>query len=177
MCTIFYNYKLGHIIRITRSNLSYFRHKRPLLLINSSSLLSESHPRPFSFQSSVESLVKTQTGLFKWLSECTLVEYSQKLLLSVHDYSGLPWWASIICTTCLLRTIVTLPLTIYQYYILAKLENIKLEMPIIAEEMKKEMAIAIRLYNWDEKTAKITYNRSVSFSLSIFFMTKSFNFR
>lgn len=163
MCTIFCNHKLGRILRISGCDvLSYFRHKRSLLFINSS-LLSENYQRQFSFHTSVESLLKTQTGIFKWLSECTLVEYSQNFLLSVHEYSGLPWWASIICTTILLRTTVTLPLAVYQHYILAKLEKIKLELPIIAEEMKKEMAVAIRLYNWDEKTAKITYNRSVGF--------------
>lgn len=161
MCTIFSNYKLGHIVRISRNNLSYFKHYRPLLIINSSNHLSNNYQRQFSIQNTVESLVQSQTGFFKWLSESTLVEYTQNFVLSVHDITGLPWWATIICTTVLLRTTVTLPLAVYQYYILAKLENIKLEMPEIAKEMKKEMAVAIKMYKWDEKMAKLTYSRSV----------------
>lgn len=166
MCTIFSNNQLGHIIRISRRGFSNFRYYKPLLLINSSDLLSNKCHRQFSVQTTVESLVKTQSGLFKWLSESTPVEYAQNFLLSVHDSTGLPWWGSIICTTVLLRTTVTLPLAVYQYYILAKLENIKLEMPAIAEEMKKEMAIAIKMYKWDERTAKLTYNRSVGCMLN-----------
>ncbi|XP_018564114.1 mitochondrial inner membrane protein COX18 [Anoplophora glabripennis] len=117
--------------------------------------------RHFSLQSTVESIVKTQTGIFKTLSESTPVEYAQKFLLTVHDTTGLPWWASVVCSTILLRTCVTLPLAIYQHYILAKVENLKLEMPKIVKELKHEIALAIRMYNWDEKTARITFNRSV----------------
>uniref|UniRef100_A0A6P7FHP9 Cytochrome c oxidase assembly protein COX18, mitochondrial-like isoform X1 n=1 Tax=Diabrotica virgifera virgifera TaxID=50390 RepID=A0A6P7FHP9_DIAVI len=117
--------------------------------------------RQFSFQSSVESLAKTQTGIFKWLSESTPVEYIQKFLLTLHDTSGLPWWATIVCATVLLRSCVTLPLAIYQNYVLAKLQNLKSEMPAIAKELQKETAVAIKLYNWDEKKTKMMYNRSI----------------
>lgn len=131
------------------------------MLINSLDLHLNNCQRHFSVQTTVESLAKSQAGFFKWLSESTPVEYTQHFLLSVHDMTGLPWWATIICATVLLRTTVTLPLAIYQYYILAKLENIKLEMPAIAKEMQKEMAIAIKMYKWDERTARVTYNSSV----------------
>lgn len=132
--------------------------------ILASNYLNKNSPqnRHFSVQSSIESLAKTQTGIFKTLSESTPVEYMQKFLIAFHDTSGLPWWATIICTAVLLRTTVTLPLAVYQYYILAKLENLRLEMPAIVEELKKETAMAIKLYNWDEKMARITFNRSVS---------------
>lgn len=138
-----------------------FRYHEPML-INSSNILSQ-YPqrRQFSLKENVESLVKTQTGIFKWLSESTVAEYSKNVLIYIHDSTGLPWWVTIISTTILLRTTVTLPVAIYQYHILAKLEKIKLQMPDIATAMRKEMAMAIKMYNWDEKTAKITYNRSV----------------
>lgn len=59
---------------------------------------------------------------------------------------------------------MTLPLAVYQQIIIARLENLKLELPEIAQELKRETAYAIRLYNWDEKTARATYNRSVSYT-------------
>ncbi|CAH0547624.1 unnamed protein product [Brassicogethes aeneus] len=131
-----------------------------------SSLLSEKrqcyhNKRHFSLQSTVESVVRTQSGIFKAISESAPVECIQKSLVTIHDTSGLPWWATIVCTTILFRTSVTLPLAIYQNYIMAKLENLKLEMPLIVEELKRETAMAIKMYKWDEKMAKITYNRSI----------------
>ncbi|KAG5889443.1 hypothetical protein JTB14_032776 [Gonioctena quinquepunctata] len=142
----------------TRIKLEEFR---PILSTNYTGYNSPIQRRSYSLQSTVDSFAKTQTGVFKWLSESTPVEYIQKLLITIHDTSGLPWWATIICTTVLMRTCVTVPLALYQYYILAKLENLNLEMPAIAMELQKETALAIKLYNWDEKMAKMTYNRSI----------------
>lgn len=164
MCITITNLKLGHFIRKSRLT-NYCKHFNPLL-VNSSHNHSFNQHRKISLQSTVESLVTTQVGFIKSLSESSLVNYSQKFLIYVHDTTGLPWWATIVCTTVLLRTTVTFPLAVYQYYILAKLENIKLEMPAIANEMKKEMAVAIKIYNWDERTAQISYKRSVSLSNS-----------
>lgn len=120
--------------------------------------------RNFSLQSTIESLVKTQSGIFKSISESVPVSYVQEFVLSIHSYTGLPWWASIILTTVVLRTFVTVPLALYQNYILAKVENLGQEMPGIVEELKKETAIAIRKFKWDEKTAKFMFHRSVCIS-------------
>ncbi|XP_050301264.1 cytochrome c oxidase assembly protein COX18, mitochondrial isoform X2 [Anthonomus grandis grandis] len=111
--------------------------------------------------SSVQSLAANQAGIFKTLSESTPVEYCQDFLVNFHAYTGLPWWATIILSTILIRSVVTVPLAIYQQSIAARLENLKLEMPDIANELKKEIGIAVRLYNWDERTARINYNRSI----------------
>lgn len=117
--------------------------------------------RHFSLQTTVESIIKTQSGIFKSLSESVPVSYAQDFLLNVHSSTGLPWWASIILSTIVLRSCVTVPLAIYQNYILAKLENLQLEMPAIVKELKRETAIAIRKFNWDERQAKMMFNRSV----------------
>lgn len=129
---------------------------------NSCSQCASLQIRHFSLQSTIESIIKTQVGFFKSLSESTPVEYFQKFLLTVHDSTGLPWWATIVCTTVALRTCITLPLSIYQNYILAKYENLHLEMPDIVKELKYETAIAVKMFNWDERTARMHYNRSVS---------------
>ncbi|CAG9864458.1 unnamed protein product [Phyllotreta striolata] len=136
---------------LLKSNVVFNAH-RPLQRIQK---------RTFSLQNTIESIAKTQTGIFKSISESTPVEYCQNVLVTVHDYSGLPWWATIICTTVLARGFVTLPLAIYQNYILAKLENLKLEMPAIANELRKETSMAVKLYKWDEKQARAVFNRSI----------------
>ncbi|XP_066156904.1 cytochrome c oxidase assembly protein COX18, mitochondrial [Euwallacea fornicatus] len=119
------------------------------------------HYRDFSVKSSVESMVGTQSGIFETLSKSTPVTYCQEFLVQVHNYTGLPWWASILVSTVLLRSVITLPVAVYQQVIIARLENIKLELPAIAEELKHETNTAVKIYKWDEKTAKIIFRKSM----------------
>lgn len=102
-------------------------------------------------------------SFYQSLSTSTPVAYVQQGLVEIHDFTGLPWWASIIATTFLFRTAVTLPLTIYQHKITARIEKISLEMPAIIEELKKEAAMAMRKFKWTEQQTKIVYQRSVSY--------------
>ncbi|KAI8126234.1 hypothetical protein FF38_05498 [Lucilia cuprina] len=100
-------------------------------------------------------------SFYQSLSTSTPVAYVQQGLIEIHDFTGLPWWASIIATTFLFRSVVTLPLTIYQHKITARIEKISLEMPAIVEELKKEAAMAMRKFKWTEKQTKIVYQRSI----------------
>ncbi|XP_018320886.2 cytochrome c oxidase assembly protein COX18, mitochondrial-like [Agrilus planipennis] len=164
--------------KILRSNLNFqkahlsscqvqFRHclkpalGRQILYSPCGPLLIYLNNRQFTFKSTVEDLAKTQAGIFKSISESTPVGYIQQFLVDVHDKTGLPWWASIVLTTIIFRTCITVPLAVYQQYILAKIENINLEMKGLAEELKKELAVAIKLYNWDERQAKFHFRKSI----------------
>ncbi|XP_011881073.1 PREDICTED: mitochondrial inner membrane protein COX18 isoform X2 [Vollenhovia emeryi] len=100
-------------------------------------------------------------GIFKAISESAPIKTTQDSLLMVHDYTGLPWWLIIVLTTIIMRTTVTLPLSFYQLYILAKLENLRSEMNEIVKELKKEVNYGTYKYNWSKKYAKQLYNRSV----------------
>lgn len=125
-------------------------------------LVCNENARNYSFYGAIQSLAETQSSIFKTLSESAPVGHFQNFLVTVHDYSGLPWWATIIGTPVALRTAITLPLAIHQHYILAKLENLNKEMVDIVSELKKEMAVAIQMYKWDERTAKYHYKSSVT---------------
>ena len=70
--------------------------------------------RNLSVPSSIDSVIQSYAQLFKWLSESTVVEYAQNTIILIHDQTGLPWWASIMLTTVLMRSLVTLPLSLYQ---------------------------------------------------------------
>ncbi|XP_054735490.1 cytochrome c oxidase assembly protein COX18, mitochondrial [Anastrepha obliqua] len=100
-------------------------------------------------------------GIWHTLSQSTPVAYIQDALTVIHDYSGLPWWASIVASTVLFRTAVTLPLAIYQNKIMARLELLTLEMPAIVAELKKEAAMAMKKFNWTESQTRLVYNRSL----------------
>ncbi|CAL1685066.1 unnamed protein product [Lasius platythorax] len=101
------------------------------------------------------------SGIFKTLSESTLVKISQDSLLWMHDYTGLPWWSVIVLTTIMMRTAITLPLALYQQYIFAKVENLKYEMDEIVKEMKIETNYGIYKYNWPKEYARRLYNHSM----------------
>lgn len=103
----------------------------------------------------------TYSEIFKTLSESTPVHYMQQSLIDIHNSTGLPWWATIVCSTILLRTTITLPLAVYQQVILSRLELIKYEMNDLVQELKTETTVAARMYDWDERTARSIYNHSV----------------
>lgn len=63
---------------------------------------------------STEQLSSMQSSIFTYLSECSGTYYLKQLVVSVHDTTGLPWWATIIVTTIILRGLITLPLAAYQ---------------------------------------------------------------
>lgn len=107
------------------------------------------------------SMDSTVTSLWTSISQSTPVAYVQQGLINIHDLTGLPWWASVILSTVLMRSLVTLPLAIYQNKIVARLEKISLEMPDIVKELKQETAYAMKKFNWTEREARITYNRSL----------------
>lgn len=111
--------------------------------------------RQFSYTSAI-------TTLWQSISNSTPVHYFQQGLVQMHDITGLPWWATVILSTVLLRTVVTLPFAIYQNKISVKIELLTLEMPDIVQELKRETAIAIKQFKWSEQQARVTYNRSVS---------------
>ncbi|XP_011183632.1 cytochrome c oxidase assembly protein COX18, mitochondrial [Zeugodacus cucurbitae] len=122
--------------------------------------------RSFSEAATATTIAGTQvqspfTGFWLTLSQSTPVAYIQDALTTIHDYSGLPWWASIVATTILFRTLITLPLAIYQHKIMARLELLALEMSAIVAELKKEAAIAMKKFNWTEKQTRLVYNRSL----------------
>uniref|UniRef100_A0A182RRV0 Membrane insertase YidC/Oxa/ALB C-terminal domain-containing protein n=1 Tax=Anopheles funestus TaxID=62324 RepID=A0A182RRV0_ANOFN len=113
-----------------------------------------SQRRLFSYEATV-------SGIWQSLSHSAPVAYMQHGIINLHDLTGLPWWATIILTTVSLRTLVTLPLAVYQNKMLTRLEQISLEMPELVKELKAETAYAIKKFNWTEKEARIMYNRSL----------------
>lgn len=109
--------------------------------------------RHFNYAATLESIWRS-------MSESTPVYYMQETLVTLHDVSGLPWWATIVFSTFALRTIVTLPCTVYQFKIMGRLEKIAHEYPPIIEELKQETAYAIKKYNLTKEEAQAIYTRS-----------------
>lgn len=115
-----------HILRTsTKFQLKTVNLLRNYSVINCSSLylhkevknLNEIQKRNFSYQSYIG-------DIWSALSNSTPVAYLQNGLIYLHDTTGLPWWATIILSTFILRSFITLPFAVYQVKILLNLIKI-----------------------------------------------------
>lgn len=110
---------------------------------------------------SLEGFSKWQEGVYTSISNSYPVHMMQDGLLYFHDTTGLPWWATVVTSTVLIRTVMTLPLAVYSTYILAKVENISLELKDLILDLKRETALAKRYWKLSEKQAAVLYKRSL----------------
>lgn len=95
------------------------------------------------------------------VSNSAPVNFVQDSLVQFHDFSGLPWWSSIVVSTILIRGAITFPLAIHQAKNLAKFEKVTEEMPALVKELKVETVHAMKKFKWNEKQARIMYNHSL----------------
>ncbi|KAK2178353.1 hypothetical protein NP493_546g02001 [Ridgeia piscesae] len=89
------------------------------------------------------------------------IGYAEKLLETMHDATGLPWWASLALTTIMLRTIVTMPLSIYAAHISVKIERLQPEIKDMGKRLAGEVAMATRKFSWNKATAKRHFKRNM----------------
>ncbi len=101
-------------------------------------------------------------GFFQALSESKPVAILQDATINLHDMTGMPWWATIMVSTFLLRGLITFPLSLYQQKILAKVEKVSTEdFPEIVKELKMETAYAQRKFEWTDQMAQNMYAKSL----------------
>lgn len=107
------------------------------------------------------SLQSTFAGIYSEISNSTCVHLCQQNLINIHEYIGLPWWATIIVTTIALRSAITFPLAVYTNKINIRLEQINKEMPALVEELKKETAMAKHLYKLNDRDTERLFKYNV----------------
>lgn len=72
---------------------------------------------------SVRHVSSSGSGWYESVADSAAVHVTEQLLISSQQMTALPWWAGIVCTTLALRTVVTLPLAVYQAIIIAKVSS------------------------------------------------------
>ncbi|ESO07747.1 hypothetical protein HELRODRAFT_170295 [Helobdella robusta] len=72
---------------------------------------------------------------------------------SIHNYTGLPWWASILSATFILRTTLTLPIFIITAKNNEKLVKLSPKVKKLSDELKIEISRAQKEFKWDAKMA------------------------
>ncbi|XP_076441695.1 cytochrome c oxidase assembly protein COX18, mitochondrial-like [Babylonia areolata] len=89
------------------------------------------------------------------------IGFAQKVLEAIHTTTGLPWWASIAASTLMLRGVVTLPLAVYSMHIMARVELLQPEIAKLSQELRREVAVAVKKFAWDAKYTRFKYNSTM----------------
>ncbi|XP_073676972.1 cytochrome c oxidase assembly protein COX18, mitochondrial [Garra rufa] len=100
-------------------------------------------------------------GWYESVADSTPVCLTEQLLVSAQQMTGLPWWASIICTTLALRTAITLPLGIYQAIITGKVEALQKEIAVLAQQLRFEISVKAKETGWSEKTCRFQFKKNL----------------
>ncbi|XP_016421161.1 cytochrome c oxidase assembly protein COX18, mitochondrial [Sinocyclocheilus rhinocerous] len=98
---------------------------------------------------------------YESVADSTPVYLTEQLLVSAQQMTGLPWWASIMCTTLALRTAITLPLGIYQSIIIAKVEALQKEIAVLARQLRFEISVKAKEKGWSEKTCRFHFKKNL----------------
>ena len=98
----------------------------------------------------------------------TVIHTAERFFEGVHFYAHLPWWAVIVCCTVTLRSIITLPLAVYQNKILAKRELLAPTLKEYKEAVLHNVTIKCRRENVSHKIANRRVMKEVQKSYLIF---------
>ncbi|XP_062331816.1 cytochrome c oxidase assembly protein COX18, mitochondrial [Osmerus eperlanus] len=101
------------------------------------------------------------TGWYESLTDSTAVHLTEQLLISTHQATGLPWWATIVCTTLALRTAITLPLGAYQMVILSKVEALQAEIAELAKRLHYEVSVRASQRGWTERDCRYQFKKNL----------------
>ncbi|XP_076174291.1 cytochrome c oxidase assembly protein COX18, mitochondrial [Ptiloglossa arizonensis] len=99
-------------------------------------------------------------GIIKHISESSFVECIMDALRTLHQYTGLPWWATIILATFCTR-IFTFPLAVHQHQVIANIKNIRDEMKETTEHWKRMVTKNVTTSKWSAAHAKRVYRTNV----------------
>ncbi|XP_066599760.1 cytochrome c oxidase assembly protein COX18, mitochondrial [Prorops nasuta] len=93
-------------------------------------------------------------NIFKVLSESAPVEFAQNSWVWLHGTTGLPWWATLIIGTIIIRTATTLPLSVVQIHNAQKLVTAAEEFKDTLHSLHVLAKNNIERKGWTEADAK-----------------------
>ena len=101
------------------------------------------------------------TGISEGASEFLPVTLAQNFLESIHQYSHLPWWSTIIFTCLGLRAVITLPLAVHQNKLITKIELLQPTLKELSEALKYRVTIEGRRNGLSSQAANRDYKKKV----------------
>lgn len=82
------------------------------------------------------------SGLSHYVSQDFYPIYlAQQALESLHSLTHLPWWAVIMGTTLVLRTVITLPLAVRQNKLVTKIELLQPTLKMMSDALKHRVTV------------------------------------
>ncbi|CAL8303170.1 unnamed protein product [Arctogadus glacialis] len=100
-------------------------------------------------------------GWYASIADSNLVHLTEQLLISSQGGTALPWWASIMCTTLALRTVITLPLGAYQMIVIGKVEALQSEMAVLAKRLRYEVSVRAQECGWKERHCRYQFKKNL----------------
>ena len=77
----------------------------------------------------------------------SVVQVTQSSFETLHSLSHLPWWAVVVSATVVLRSLLTLPLALYQSRVVAKMELLLPTLKEYQEAVKHNVIVKCRRAN------------------------------
>ncbi|XP_026573085.1 cytochrome c oxidase assembly protein COX18, mitochondrial isoform X2 [Pseudonaja textilis] len=98
---------------------------------------------------------------YEMLSSSVPVATVESGLIALQAASGLPWWSTVLAATAILRTGLTLPLSVLQKRVVSRLEKLHPEIEYLAKQLRYEVSVSAKQYGWSEKEARACYRRNI----------------
>lgn len=106
----------------------------------------------------------------------SVIHAAETSFKTIHTFSGLPWWAVIISTTVIARSLVTLPLAIHQNRTIAIMELLLPTLKEYQEAVKHNVIVKCRRQNLPVDEANRRIRKAVKISkiekkfISVFYL-------
>lgn len=89
------------------------------------------------------------------------IEIAQNVLETIHISTHLPWWSTIVLSCVGLRSLVTLPLGVYQNKLVAKIELLQPTLKELSEALKHRVTIECRRKGLPSQQANKLFKKQV----------------
>ncbi|KAM7418278.1 hypothetical protein PAMA_017773 [Pampus argenteus] len=103
----------------------------------------------------------TSARLYGSVTHSAPVHLAEDVLVHLQQISGLPWWLSIAVGTLSIRTLITLPLAIYQMVIISKVEALQVEISELAKRLQYEVSVRATEKGWTDKQSRFQFKKNL----------------
>ena len=100
----------------------------------------------------------------EYMSSTTAVKGFEKFLQMTHEVTGSAWWATILVTVVVARSVVTFPFAVLQRRVAGKLLTLKPQMDAVAQKVAKEVRKMQETYQWSSLRASQVFRQKVRIS-------------
>jgi inner membrane protein COX18 len=104
----------------------------------------------------------SETPVAEHTSDYLPISLAQSFLESVHSYTNLPWWCTIVLTCVGLRSAITLPLAVYQNKLITKIELLQPTLKELTEALKHRVTIESRNKGLSSQAANKVFKKQVN---------------